>query len=159
MRRILIALGTMIALAGCVETTPTMVRAPMPMIVAPVIVEPSATPTTVPQYEPQIAADPAETSTEAVIAGPVAALPPPDTPMLVQQRAACEREGGNMMPRGAGVFACVHPTGDGGRLCDAASDCEGLCLARSGTCAPMAPLYGCQEVYTTQGQRERLCTE
>ena len=63
------------------------------------------------------------------------------------------------MPRATGVFACVHPTRDAGRRCDAASDCEGLCLARSGTCAPLAPLYGCQDVYTLPGRRETLCTE
>jgi len=85
--------------------------------------------------------------------------PEPEAPMLAQQRLLCQQTGGQLMPRAAGIYACVHPTRDAGRSCNAARDCEGLCLARSGTCAPFAPLYGCQEVFTLPGRRETLCTE
>jgi len=84
---------------------------------------------------------------------------PPEGAMLDQLRAACTREGGQFMPRGTGFFACVHRTQDAGRQCTASSDCEGMCLARSRTCAPMQPLFGCQEVFTTVGRRETVCTE
>ncbi|MCB1391451.1 MAG: hypothetical protein KDK12_20260 [Rhodobacteraceae bacterium] len=85
--------------------------------------------------------------------------PEPEAPLLAQQRRACQRSGGQLMPRTAGIYACVHATRDAGRQCDEARDCEGLCLARSGTCAPFVPLYGCQEVLTLRGRRETLCTD
>lgn len=88
-----------------------------------------------------------------------APVPPPEPPMLSQERHLCERSGGTLMPRAPGLYACVHPTRDANRTCDEASDCEGLCLARSGTCAPFTPLYGCQEVFTLRNRRETLCTE
>lgn len=112
---------------------------------------------------------PAEGTAEAPVESPVEAhaevapvappLPPPDLPMLARQRAACQRDGGRLMPRGNGLLACVSPTRDAGRACDEARDCQGLCLARSGTCAPLRPLFGCQEVFTLRGRRETLCTE
>jgi len=84
---------------------------------------------------------------------------PPEGAMLDQQRAACLRAGGNFMPRGTGFYACVHQTQDAGRQCDEASDCAGACLARSRTCAPMTPLFGCHEVFTQAGRRETVCTD
>lgn len=86
-------------------------------------------------------------------------LPPPDPPMLAQQRAACLREGGQLSPRGAGIYACVMRTSDAGQRCDAAADCQGACLARSGTCSPLTPLFGCQEVFTLAGRRETVCID
>lgn len=86
--------------------------------------------------------------------------PPPEPPFLAQQRLLCQERGGQLMARGtSGLFACVETTRDGGQACDEGSDCEGLCLARSGTCAPLTPIFGCQEVYTARGRRETLCTE
>jgi hypothetical protein len=34
-----------------------------------------------------------------------------------------------------------------------------MCLARSGTCAPIMPLFGCNEVLDKQGRRVTLCIE
>lgn len=85
--------------------------------------------------------------------------PPPEDPALARQRAQCTSDGGMLTRRAPGIYACVHPTRDANRSCSAASDCEGLCLARSGTCAPFAPIYGCQEVLNSRGQRETLCLE
>lgn len=93
------------------------------------------------------------------LAAPEAVLPPPDPPMLAQQRAGCLRAGGVLVERAAGVRSCVTPTRDAGQRCIAASDCEGVCLARSGSCAPFQPLFGCQEVFTLPGRRETLCLE
>jgi hypothetical protein len=83
----------------------------------------------------------------------------PEAPMLARQRAACAETGGRLMPRGRGFYACVQQTRDAGQRCDSSDDCQGLCLARSGTCAPLHPLFGCQEVFTLPGRRETLCTE
>lgn len=86
-------------------------------------------------------------------------LPPPEAPMLAQQRAACARDGGRLTARGGELFVCVHQTRDGGRQCIAAAECEGVCLARSRSCAPLRPLLGCQQVFTLPGRRETLCTD
>lgn len=85
--------------------------------------------------------------------------PEPEPAFLAEQRRLCERGGGQLSARGRGVVACVRRTSDDGQRCQAAADCEGLCLARSGSCAPISPLFGCQEVFTARGLRETLCTE
>ncbi|MCC0076493.1 MAG: hypothetical protein H6898_07885 [Rhodobacter sp.] len=149
MRAILLAL---MLLSTCVSAC----------VPAQLVSEAPATAETMPPPEEQPdapAEDPATEPAEAVAVEALAPLPPPDPPMLAQQRAACQREGGQLMPRGGGFFACVRPTRDAGRHCTAARDCEGLCLARSSTCAPLHPLYGCQEVFTLPGRRETLCTD
>ena len=84
---------------------------------------------------------------------------PPEPPLLAQQRAACRASGGQLMPRAAGLYTCVRQTRDAGRRCEASRDCEGLCLARSASCAPLTPLYGCHDIFTAPGRRETLCTD
>lgn len=105
-----------------------------------------------------VAADPAPTPTPTP-PPPTPTPAPPEPPLLARQRAECAAANGVLTPRGPGVSACVMPTRDAGRACDADADCEGLCLARSGTCAPLAPLFGCHEVFTAPGRRETLCTD
>jgi len=102
-------------------------------------------------------AEPASAETVPVV--PELPPPPPEPPLLVQERAACLRAGGQMMLRGGGIHSCIQPTRDAGRACTSASDCQGLCLARSGTCAPYQPLFGCHEVFTVPGRRETLCVD
>lgn len=85
----------------------------------------------------------------------------PDIPaILAPQRAACEKDGG----RWGGVpnrdtFACYKQTRDANKPCSSKRDCEGLCLARSRTCAPQTPLFGCHDVLSASGIRQTLCTE
>ena len=154
-----LAIALMLVLAAC-QMTPATDRAPG---AAP---EPGITETALPDDgaalaplpEPDPATDPAPVQAPVPLDIP-APTPPPDPPMMALERAACLRTGGNLMLRGGGLYACVHATRDAGRRCDAASDCQGLCLARSGTCAPFTPLYGCQEVFTAPGHRETLCID
>ena len=54
---------------------------------------------------------------------------------------------------------CIQPTRDGGKRCTRESQCDGVCLARSGTCAPVKPLLGCNEVLQDNGVRATLCIE
>ncbi len=143
MRHLLILLLTLTALAGCEPLPPP---AAPPRAAEPVVLE---TPL---EDLPEVA--PVQEPASAV---PVPAQPV--SPLLAQQRAACLREGGQMTPRGNGIYSCVLPTRDAGATCTSASDCEGVCLARSGTCAPFQPLFGCQEVFTAPGRRETLCLE
>jgi hypothetical protein len=93
-----------------------------------------------------------------------AEAPAPPEPVgaarIEAERAACERAGGRFEAAGPGrPLACVRLTPDAGRACAAATDCVGHCLARSGTCAPFTPLFGCHEVLTTTGARVTECLE
>jgi hypothetical protein len=91
------------------------------------------------------------------------APPPPLEPVgaarVEVERTACERRGGALQSSPRGTLACVRTLPDAGRQCRAASDCAGACLARSGTCAPFAPLFGCHEVLTPTGARVTECLD
>lgn len=167
MLRILTALALVFALTGCVTQYPPnsslYYTPPQPAQSTPTPQDYDPNFDATYSAETDLTSDNGTTTLEApqqpATAQPTADLPAPEGAMLAQQRAACTREGGQFMPRGTGLYACVHRTQDAGRQCDEGSDCEGVCLARSRTCAPMQPLYGCQEVFTTLGRTETLCTE
>ena len=80
--------------------------------------------------------------------------------VFAPQRAACEKDGGRWgkVPN-RDTFTCFRITRDANKLCSSARDCEGLCLARSRTCAPQTPLFGCHEVLSASGLRQTLCIE
>jgi hypothetical protein len=76
------------------------------------------------------------------------------------QRIACERRGGRLTPGpGQGSLICAITPRDAGRSCTRSTDCEGECLARSRTCAPVVPLRGCHDVLDSSGRSTRLCLE
>ena len=78
---------------------------------------------------------------------------------LADARTACERSGGNWGAREGGVlFTCFRETRDANRSCLKASDCQGVCLARSRTCSPVTPFLGCHEVLTEGGRTATQCT-
>lgn len=81
--------------------------------------------------------------------------------VLSPQRAACEKSGGRWgsVPGSGARFVCYRTTRDANRSCSTARDCEGLCLARSRTCAPATPFFGCHEVLSSNGIRQTLCIE
>ena len=107
---------------------------------------------------PDVATDP---ETDAPPADEVA--PPEEAAPEAPKPAAqilCEKSGGQWAVAGeSGAFACVKPTRDGGKSCKKEGDCQGMCLARSGTCAPFMPLFGCNEVLEKDGRRVTLCIE
>lgn len=83
----------------------------------------------------------------------------PEAPKTAEQ-LLCETRGGIWSVAGnTGAYLCVHPTRDGGKACHKESDCEGQCLARSMSCAPFTPLFGCNEVLDKQGRRVTLCID
>jgi hypothetical protein len=86
-------------------------------------------------------------------------LPPVGAAAVEAQRAACEARGGNFRALGASVSFCQRQTGDAGKACAGARDCEGVCLARSRSCAPLAPLPGCNEVLASGGQVVTECLQ
>ena len=92
-------------------------------------------------------------------------LEPPDTglagfdPNLIENQAqACVASGGRFGAGGSnGASVCYYDTKDANQFCSASTDCEGLCLARSGTCSPVKPLFGCNEVLGRLGAPSTLC--
>jgi hypothetical protein len=73
---------------------------------------------------------------------------------------ACEKKGSLWVKAGKStLMACVKTTRDSGKQCTNATQCESTCLARSGTCAPMKPLLGCNEVLQDNGVRVTQCID
>ena len=100
----------------------------------------------------------------AVLAGckPVSKPTAPEgTPEFVeQQRAICERRGGSWgSGTGRATNICFLTPKDANQPCAQSSDCEGQCLARSRTCAPVMPLLGCHEVLMAGGFPATVCLD
>jgi hypothetical protein len=118
---------------------------------------------------PPQAASPDPASADASTADPAPAPKPPvseeptDAVAAARKPAAqiaCEKKGGRWTQVGRTVVStCVKLTGQGDKRCTRESQCEGQCLARSGTCAPVDPLLGCNEVLQNNGARVTLCIE
>lgn len=110
-----------------------------------------------PQPSPVPAVDDTPTPAPAPDLAAEDATPPP--PKSEQQKA-CEKKGGSWAGTGKGDFRiCVFKTRDAGKQCSRESQCDGVCLARSGTCAPVKPLLGCNEILQDNGARVTLCIE
>lgn len=109
------------------------------------------------QAAPAAEADPkADPGSPAPKADPEAA---PATPKSELQ-LACEKKRGRWSGIGKGdARACIFQTKDGGKQCDRESQCDGVCLARSGTCSPFKPLYGCNEILQDNRARVTLCLD
>lgn len=89
---------------------------------------------------------------------PSATEPVPDLLRIASQQ--CDRDKGRWaLAPGKATYVCYHEMRDAGKLCRADSDCDGLCLARSRTCSPIEPFYGCHEVLTDRGVQQTLCIE
>lgn len=111
--------------------------------------------------EADIATEPAEQAVVEPLAEPEVAEPVVIDPVLLTPEAlACQRRGGQWTKIGEGEGrSCVRRTRDAGKRCDADRDCQGVCLARSQTCAPVDPLFGCNEVLQDDGRRMTLCLD
>lgn len=120
-------------------------------IAAPATAEPA------PEPAVDAAAAGAATNEAEVAAEAVEVAPPP--PPKSDRQIACERKRGTWADTGGGLMICIVPTRDGGKRCTRESQCEGLCLARSQTCAPVDPLMGCNEILQDNGTRATLCIE
>lgn len=72
----------------------------------------------------------------------------------------CLAGGGDYIRSGKGKnFICEGLPKDAGKYCAASTDCVGACLARSHSCAPVAPLLGCNEVLDSQGRTVTECID
>jgi hypothetical protein len=125
---------------------------PLPAALAPAGAD-TAAPQAAAVVEPtgaDAAADPAPTPDPAAV---------PVTPKS-QQQLACEKKKGRWAKIGKGeARACVFQTNDAGKRCERESQCDSVCLARSGTCAPFKPMYGCNEILQDNGMRVTLCLD
>ena len=109
-----------------------------------------------PEMQAKIADAKAEAAKPTPKPEPEAPPPPPQTP----EEIACAKTGGVLSAAGdSGAKACVKRTRDSGKSCTRENQCEGLCLARSGTCAPIAPMFGCNDIFQDDGRQVTLCIE
>lgn len=117
------------------------------------------------QPEPAATANPItgqEIKTVVLDTNPMArpVLPDPETmPQTAKSdmQLACERKKGQWAKVTGTVHTCIFTTKDAGKSCSRESQCEGACLARSGTCSPIKPLLGCNEILQDNGARVTLC--
>lgn len=100
---------------------------------------------------------------ESSIAGEPAISDPVPQQSIAQkskEELACEKQGGNWAKAGkSSGRTCLKPTRDAGKQCRKQGDCTSVCLARSGTCAPVKPLFGCNEILQKDGSRVTLCID
>lgn len=129
------------------EIAVTTLDAPLPDTVNPPEVIPPAKP------EP-VMPEPVMPEPEIL---PVPADPPPQ--VMTPEEQACFEKGGLWGAVGSGGTACMYPTRDAGKQCRKESDCDGYCLARSGTCAPYTPMFGCNEIVQDDGVVVTLCID
>jgi hypothetical protein len=116
--------------------------------------------TAAPQAAPPTDATDAEVAEAEPEPAPKADLEETPVTPKSEMQLACEKKKGKWSRIGKGNFrACVFQTRDGGKRCEKESQCEGLCLARSGTCSPIKPLYGCNEILQDNGARVTLCLD
>ncbi len=92
--------------------------------------------------------------------GPPAGPSGPQGGESAGERAACVARGGEYRRGGlAGAWICFERTRDAGKSCRAASDCEGLCLAESRSCAPVRPMFGCHAILDEDGTPVTICID
>lgn len=96
---------------------------------------------------------------EAEAVDPEAVAEPEPEPAKSDRQIACEKKKGRWVSAAGDSHTCVFLTKDAGKSCTRASDCDGECLARSGTCSPLKPLLGCNEILQDNGVRVTLCVE
>lgn len=86
--------------------------------------------------------------------------PPPAADPQSPEEIRCLKSGGLWATAGdTGAKACVRRTRDGGKACSKQTQCEGLCLARSRSCAPITPMFGCNEILQADGREVTLCLD
>lgn len=102
-------------------------------------------------------ADPVKLEPDQRVEKPLQEQP---APVLSPEEVACMKTGGQWSVAGkAGGMSCVRVMKDAGKSCRKENDCEGSCLARSKTCAPIKPLFGCNEILQDNGAMVTLCID
>jgi hypothetical protein len=137
------------------ETTAAPEAAPAPVAAEGIAPPGEETPTGDADDTPAEAEDTAAEAIEEPAAAPE--VPPEEKS---EQQIACERKKGTWSLAGRGeIRICIFRTRDAGKRCVSSKQCDGDCLARSGTCSPIKPLIGCNEVLVDSGMRVTQCIE
>jgi len=84
-------------------------------------------------------------------------LSPVGEARMDQYHKSCLASGGEYLPTAKQSYTCTGVPKDAGKACSKASDCAGDCLARSRSCAPVVPLFGCNEVLDESGAQVTEC--
>jgi hypothetical protein len=80
--------------------------------------------------------------------------------LIAEEREKCTKDGGRWgAAPGNDTFTCFKTLSDANKPCSLESDCQGLCLARSRTCSPVKPMFGCHEVLSSSGLRQTRCVQ
>jgi len=112
--------------------------------------------------QPEVATDNGVIQTLA----PIGQTPPPtpkETPIpnsapISAEQMTCRAKGGEWGKAGnLAAMTCYMPSKDAGKSCSKQRDCSSQCLARSKTCAPIWPMFGCNEVLQNDGSLVTLC--
>lgn len=140
---------------GAIATTsldaPAAVAAPTPAPTGPV---PLATLQTQAEFKAASAA-----AAAAEEPAPEAEKPVVAPHEMLPQEIACLKSSGVWAGAKDGLMRCLKMTKDAGKRCTNGSQCEGYCLARSNTCAPATPLFGCNDILLDNGVRATQCID
>lgn len=158
--------------SGTDPAAPLAPEAIMVTTLAPVADAGPAKPVTLPATSPQVAVQvpdkstprpaprpdtPAQASDRPVQPSPDQSVP---APVVSPEQAICQKSGGEWSEMaGSTGHVCAHRLRDGGKSCRKKGDCLGECLARSNTCAPIAPLMGCNDILQVNGTEVTLCLQ
>lgn len=138
------------AMGGAISTTALDASIPAETSAASAVAKPGSAP---------VAASRPEASPKPVAAQTVA-QPQMAKPIASPQELACIKKGGAWRSTGkSGGEACFTLTKDAGKSCKKESDCDGYCLARSGSCAPFKPMFGCNDILQDNGVMVTLCID
>ncbi|WP_460274701.1 hypothetical protein [Celeribacter sp. ULVN23_4] len=77
------------------------------------------------------------------------------------EKSACEARGGDYRTAGLiGGMVCFTTPKDADKSCSKSTDCSSnTCLARSRTCTPVTPLFGCNDLLDAEGRQVSLCVD
>ncbi len=111
--------------------------------------------------DPQAVEMDTKPSVEPKANAPKPAVPEVAPPVeLAPEVLACSKQGGDWISVSReGGKACVQPAKDAGKSCRKKSDCDGECLAKSRSCAPVLPLFGCNDILQNDGSMVTLCID
>ena len=168
MRPVLCLVFGLALLAACQMQTPkagqgdaTSALASQAIVVTPLdAAPPAAAPDTAVQVPDKTTPRPKPRPADsAAPAPPPVASEPAPLPASPEQ-ALCEKAGGQWSGSGDSTgHVCVHATRDSGKFCRKKTDCQGQCLARSHTCAPIQPLMGSNAILQPNGSEVTLCLQ
>ena len=160
--RVWSVLGVLVLVAACTLSKPDpQPTGPSPITGGEISVTSLDAPSPAPETKPAPAAIPEAAAKPDPAAKPAPEAPPaaPPPPAMSPEELACTDKGGLWGAVGKGGAACLMPTRDSGKQCRKESDCEGYCLARSGTCAPYSPMFGCNDIVQDNGVVVTLCID